>query len=200
MFDFLNIFSSSFSNRNLTSSSIQDQAWFLANDDDTTSGSSEIAEICDAVFMQAARCDKTLSSWWRHKINPEYAESVALQDISCEYIDNMRMGKYDTEGNVVMDANRLYNEDGEQGINGNLYMQEYGQRIQEVSPLQIFLLVASMSACAILAAWSSTLHKALTKGGLKWKPRQGAVDEVIRQDSGIVVGRSQSNHSSYYMS
>ena len=114
----------------------------------------------------------------------------------------MRMGKYDAEGNVVMDANRLYLGEGEaQGIKGNLYMQEYGQAIAEVSPLQIFLLVASISACVILAAWSSSLHKSLTKGGLKWKPRQTAGgDEVTRQDSGIVVGRSKSNHSSYYMS
>ena len=114
----------------------------------------------------------------------------------------MRMGKYDTEGNVIMDANRLYLEEGgAQGINGNLYMQEYGQGLAEVSPLQIFLLVLSISACAILAAWSSTLHKALTKGGLKWKPRQAEEgDEIARQDSGIVIGRSKSNHSSYYMS
>ena len=77
-------------------------------------------------------------------------------------------------------------------------MQEYGQAIAEVSPLQIVLLVASISACAILAAWSSSLHKSLTKGGLKWKPRQ--TEEIARQDSGIVVGRSKSNHSSYYMS
>ena len=75
------------------------------------------------MFQSSARCDKTLSNWWRHKRNANFAESNALQDVSCEYIDNMRMGKYDTEGNVIMDANRLYNEDGSQGINGNLYMQ-----------------------------------------------------------------------------
>ncbi len=114
------------------------------------------------------------------------------------------MGKYDTSGNVIMDANRLYNDNGAQGINGNLFVQEYGQGIVEVSPLQIFFLVLSILACVILAAWSSTLHKSLTKGGLKWRPRHGGVaagadDEVRRQDSGIAIGRSQSNHS-YYMS
>jgi len=183
----------------------QDQAWFLGGDDDGNSyNGGEIADICDAVFMSAARCDKTLSNWSQHKKNFNYAESVALEDLSCEYIDNMRMGKYDTEGNVIMDANRLYNENGAQGINGNLFVQEYGQGIVEVSPLQIFLLVLSISACAILAAWSSSLHKSLTKGGHKWRPHRGVGagaedDEVRRQDSGIVIGRSQSNHS-YYMS
>jgi len=180
---------------------LQDQAWFLSNDDDGSSNSGgEIAEICDAVFTESARCDKTLSNWWQHKRNANYAESVALMDVSCEYIDNMRMGKYDTEGNVIMDANRLYKEDGAQGINGNLYVQEYGQGLAEVSPMQIFFLVLSISACAILAAWSSTLHKSLTKGGLKWKPRRAEEGEIARQNSGIVIGRSQSNHSSYYMS
>ena len=152
-------------------------------------------------FMEAARCDKTLSNWWRFKRNANYGEAVALQDVSCEYIDNMRMGKYDTEGNVIMDANRLYNENGDQGINGNLYMQEYGQAITEVSPLQIFLLIASITACAVLGVWSTSLHKSLTKGGLNWKPKKQADDvEVSRQSSGIVMGRSQSNNTSYYMS
>ena len=89
--------------------------------------------------MQSARCDKTLSNWWQHKRNVNFAESVALMDISCEYIDSMRMGKYDTEGNVIMDANRLYNEDGAQGINGNLYVQEYGQGLAEVSPMLLYV-------------------------------------------------------------
>eukprot|EP00985_Skeletonema_marinoi_P019209 scaffold10932_cov136-Skeletonema_marinoi.AAC.2 len=182
----------------------QDQAWFLSGDDDNTGGG-EIAEICDAVFKESARCDKTLSNWWQHKRNANYAESVALQDVSCEYIDNMRMGKYDTEGNVIMDANRLYNEDGSQGINGNLYVQEYGQGLAEVSPMQIFSLVLSICACVILGAWSTTLHMSLTKGGLTWKPKRGVAagaDEVdvSRQGSGIVMGRSQSNNTSYYMS
>jgi hypothetical protein len=152
--------------------------------------------------MSSARCDKTLSNWSQRKSNAYYAESNALQDVSCEFIDNMRMGKYDVEGNVIMDANRLYNENGAQGINGNLFVQEYGQGIVEVSPLQIFFLVLSISACVVLAAWSTTLHKSFTKGG--WRSHHGvaagADDEVRRSNSGIVIGRSQSNHSSYYMS
>ena len=163
----------------------------------------EIADICDAVFMQSARCDKTLNNWWQRKMNAKYAESNALQDLSCEYIDNMRMGKYDAEGNVVMDANRLYKEGEVKGCSGNIFIQEYGQGIQEVSPMQIFFLVLSISACAILGVWSTSLHKSLTKGG--WKPRPGVEvggDEVgvSRQNSGIVIGRSQSNNTSYYMS
>ena len=160
----------------------------------------EIADICDAVFMESVRCDKTLKNWWRHKANYNYAESVALQDVSCAYIDNMRMGKYDTEGNVVMDKNRLYNEDGS---GGNLLVEEYGQGIKKISPLQVLMLVLSISACVVLAGWSSSLHKSLSKGGLSWKPRKGAgADdaEVTRTSSGIVMGRSQSNNTSYYMS
>ena len=160
----------------------------------------QIADICDAVFMQSARCDKTLSNWWRHKRNANYAESIALQDVSCEYIDNMRMGKYDTEGNVIMDANRLYGADS-----SNIYVEEYGQGLSEVSPMQVFLLVLSISACVVLGIWSTSLHQSLTTGGLTWKPKRGvgaeADDvEVSRQTSGIVMGRSQSNNTSYYMS
>jgi hypothetical protein len=117
----------------------------------------------------------------------------------------MRMGRYDTAGNVVMDANRLYNENGAQGLSGNLFMQEYGQGLAKVSPMQIFFLVLSISACVVLAGWSSSLHKSLSKGGLSWKPRRGVGSgaddaEVTRTSSGIVMGRSQSNNTSYYMS
>ena len=198
-----------------TSLVFQNQAWFVADDDVTRqaqqhqeegayqysrASQGEIADICDAVFMQSVRCDKTLNNWWRRKRNAKYAESNALQDLSCEFIDNMRMGKFDTEGNVVMDANRLYNEDGSQG---NLFMEEYGQGIKQVSPLQIFMLILSMSACVVLGAWSTSLHKSLSKNG--WKPRRGVNSGgdnvgVSRQSSDIVMGRSQSNNTSYYMS
>ena len=150
--------------------------------------------------MEPVRCDKTLKNWWRHKANNNYAESNALQDVSCAYIDNMRMGKYDTEGNVVMDKNRLFNDDGS---GGNLLVEEYGQGIKKVSPMQVLMLVLSISACVVLAGWSSSLHKSLSKGGLSWKPRKGAgadVAEITRTSSGIVMGRSQSNNTSYYMS
>ena len=151
--------------------------------------------------MQSARCDKTLNNWSQHKRNPQYAESVALQEVSCAFIDSMRMGKYDASGNVVMDKNRFYNENGAQGINSNLYVQEYGQGIADVSPMQIFLLVLSICACAILALWSSTLHKSLTSGGRMWRPKRGVGAgeddvEVSRQGGGIAMGRN----TSYYMS
>ncbi len=195
---------------------VQNQAWFIADDDVTRNAQQhqeegayqyshisqgQIADVCDAVFTQSARCDKTLQNWWQRKRNVKYAESNALQELSCEFIDNMRMGKYDTEGNVIMDANRLYNEDGAKGISGSLYMQEYGQGLEEVTPMQIFLLVLSISVCVALGVWSTSLHKALTKVS-KWTPRQAGADdvEVSRQSSGIVVGRSQSNNTSYYMS
>lgn len=81
----------------------------------------EIADICDAVFMQSARCDKTLNNWWQRKRNAKYAESNALQDLSCEFIDNMRMGKYDTEGNVIMDANSRGGRTHDIQISNRLY-------------------------------------------------------------------------------
>jgi hypothetical protein len=154
----------------------------------------EIADICDAVFLQSVRCDKTLANWKQHAKNSIYAESIALEDVSCGYIDAMRMGKYDFEGNVVLDLDQAT------GLNGNIYYAEYGN---DMTSLQIFFLVLSISACVMLSAWSANLHKSINKGGLKWKPRQGKgahEEEVSRNDSGIVLGRSQSNHTSYYMS
>ena len=183
---------------------LQNQAWFLSGDDDSTGG--EIAEICTVVFNNAARCDKTLNSWWKHKVNAKYAESNALQDLSCSYIDAMRMGNYDTEGNVVQDNNRLYHDGEVNGLEGNIFLAEYGQGIAKVSPWQYFWLIASISAFVALASYAVSLHRSAAKGSLKWKPRRGVragnTDDadITQNDSGIVMGRSQSNHTSYYMS
>lgn len=146
-----------------------------------------------------------MRNYWKHTLNPTYAESVALQDLTCNYIDLMRMGNYDTEGNVVQDKNRLYKEGATTGLQGNVYFAEYGQGIAKVSPLQYFLLIASIVACVALTYYAFDTHKSMSNGGLKWKPKRGvstgdAADADKPQDDPIVMGRSTSNHTSYYMS
>ncbi|KAL7458603.1 hypothetical protein ACHAWC_010196 [Mediolabrus comicus] len=194
----------------------ENQAWYdgydeannqYHRDDEKDGYTSEegISDICTAVFQNSIRCEKTMRSYWKHALNPTYAESVALQDLTCNYIDLMRMGNYDTEGYVVQDKNRLYKEGATTGLQGNVYFAEYGQGIAKVSPLQYFLLIASIVACVALAYKAVDTHKSMSNGGLKWKPKRGvstgdAADADKPQDDPIVMGRSTSNHTSYYMS
>jgi len=183
--------------------SAENQAWYDGWDGDNSEDG--ISEICTTIFENSIRCEKTMRNYWKHSLNPTYAESVALQDLTCNYIDLMRMGNYDTEGNVVQDKNRLYNEGATTGLQGNVYFAEYGQGIAKVSPLQYFLLIASIVACVALAYYAFDTHKSMSNGGLKWKPKRGvstgdAADADKPQDDPIVMGRSTSNHTSYYMS
>lgn len=144
-----------------------------------------------------------MRNYWKHKLNPTYAESSALQDLTCGYIDGMRMGNYDVEGNVVDRDNKVYDALKTTGLQGNIYFEEYGQGVATTSPLQYFLLIAAIVACGALAYYSYDLHKSISNGNLKWKPKRVAstgADAAMPQDDVIVMGRSTSNHTSYYMS
>ena len=87
-------------------------------------------------------------------------------------------------------------------LKGNIYYEQYGHYVEEVSPLQIFGLCASLAACGILFLWSLALHRSFSKK--PWKPRRGLQSSskqgvpVTRQESGIVLGRATSG-ASYYI-
>ena len=123
---------------------------------------------------------------------------LALEDVSCSYIDAIRKGQYDdVQGNVVTDLIDAT------GLSGNMYFAEYSQSaaqiISEVTPLQIGLLVLSISAFLVLFSWSASLNKTLRKSSFNWKPRhgKGEIEELgSSNDNGLPLGR----HTSYYMS
>lgn len=163
---------------------------------------SEINELCESLYLVSARCDKHYRSYNKRSKQAQYAEALAQEDLSCDFIDTVVMGNYDELGYINM---KKYTVEAQPGWKANnMYAQQYGHVITDVTPLQIFGLIASIAVCGILAVWSMTLHKSLTKTG-PWKPRRGmaaraATDaELSRQNSGIVMGRSASN-TSYYMS
>merc|ERR1712086_108401 len=65
---------------------------------------------------------------------------VAQEELSCDFIDSIVMGNYNEMGFV-----NLEDSDSQSGwLKNNMYAQEYGHYITEVSPLQVFGLVASI--------------------------------------------------------
>jgi len=167
-------------------------------------GDGEINEICESLYQVSARCDKHFRSYSTKSKQAKYAEAVAQEDLSCDFIQTIVMGNYNEMG--FLNLSDDYTVEGQPGWMGNsMYAQQYGHYITEVTPLQVFGLLASIAACLILAGWSNSLHASLSKRG-PWRPRSGFTnrnvapqDDVARQSSGIVMGRSQSN-ASYYMS
>lgn len=151
--------------------------------------------------MVSARCDKHYRSYNKKSKQAGYAEAVAQEDLSCDFIDSVVMGNYNEIGEISVGDD--YQIEAKSGMfKDNMYAEQYGHYISEVTPLQIFGLLASIAAVGILAVWSMSLHASLSKRG-PWRPRRGlnnepASPDVTRQNSGIVMGRSQSN-TSYYM-
>jgi len=174
-------------------------------DDDGYNKNGEINELCESVYMVSARCDKHFRSYNNKAKQAKYAEAMAQEDLTCDFIDSIVMGNYNEMGEIDMGDGY-----GRQAgwLGSNMYAQEYGHYVTEVTPLQVFGLIASVLAVGILAMWSMTLHKSLTKAG-PWRPTRGlrahaaqsnaGAADVNRQNSGIMTARSASN-TSYYMS
>ena len=162
----------------------------------------DINELCTNLYMVSARCDKHYRAYSSMSKNAKYAEAVAQEDLTCDFIDSVAVGNYGADGFIKVSND--YGVEKSSILGNSMYAQEYGHYITEVTPLQIFGLVASILSLIILGAWSATLHKSLSKGG-PWRPRRGFRNaspeqpDVTRQDSGVMMGRSQSN-TSYYMS
>mmetsp|Transcript_14683 Transcript_14683/g.25875 ORF Transcript_14683/g.25875 Transcript_14683/m.25875 type:complete len:640 (-) Transcript_14683:208-2127(-) len=181
---------------------------YVVNDDDQMNinyDETEINEICENLYEVSARCDKNFRSYTTKSKQAKFAEAIAQEDLTCDFIDSIVMGNYNENGFVNLGDN--YNVESQPGwLKDNMYAQEYGHYITEVTPLQIFGLLASLVACGILAVWSMTLHKSVSKRG-PWRPKRGLnriaepsnAADIDRQSSGIVMGRSQTD-ASYYMS
>ena len=176
------------------------------DDDGANYDDSEVNELCGSLYEVSARCDKHYRSYSNKSKQAKYAEAVAQEDLTCDFIDSIVMGNYNEEGNIDMWPSVDQEGQEQPGWMGNsIYAQTAGAYASQVTPLQIFGLLLSILAVGILAVWSMTLHKSLSKTG-PWRPRRGvhavanpSQAEVDRQNSGIVMGRSQSN-ASYYVS
>lgn len=162
----------------------------------------EVNDICENLYLVSARCDKHFRSYNSRSKMAKYREAMAQEELSCDFIDSIVMGNYNEMGFV-----NLEDSDSQSGwLKNNMYAQEYGHYITEVSPLQVFGLVASIAAVGILGVWSMSLHKSMSKKG-PWRPTRGvrnvaapgSAADLGRQDSGIMLGRSRTD-ASYYMS
>ena len=172
----------------------------------------EVNELCENMYMASARCDKHYRYYSSKTKYAKYAAATSVMDLNCDFIDSVVMGNYDEMGFINLN-NTDYNPAAKSGfLSSNMYVEEYGHYVTEVSPLQIFGLCASLLACAILGLWSYALNHSIRNGKVSWRPRKGtqsnslAAADLSRQDSGIVMGRSASNmeraksNASYYMS
>jgi hypothetical protein len=110
----------------------------------------------------------------------------------CNFIDNIKTGKYDENGEIIIDA---YQFDLSHWNDAGQYNKIYNAAKEDVTPVQIAFLVITIVGCFILSVAACCLHGSLTRKGLQWRPRRGKwtdPTDISRQNSGIVMGRSRS--------
>ena len=162
------------------------------------------------MYLASARCDKHYKSYSTTNKNAKMSNYYSNQDLTCQFIQSVVEGNYNELGFVNVNLAN-YTESSGNVLTNNIYYEEYGHYVQEVSSLQVFGLVSSLFACAILGTWAVALARSLTPGKAQWRPRRGvsnvlapSAGAVERHDSGIVLGRSATmergrSTSSYYM-
>ena len=182
-----------------------DLMWDLnsMSDDDAAQNydqDSEVNELCESLYEASARCDKYYRSYTSTKMTQEYAEAMAQEDLTCDFIDSVVMGSYNEIGFVNLKQD--YSPKTSGWFSNSMYGQKTSQAISEVSPLQVFGLVASIASLVLLGVWSAALQKSLRKG--PWTPHRRRSnmlepkDSISRNPSGIMMGRSASE-ASYYV-
>merc|ERR1712127_702313 len=176
------------------------------NDDDGNGrgATGEISELCQNMYQVTARCDKHFRSYKNKSKQAKYAEAIAQEDLTCDFIDSIVMGNYNEMGELDM-GEKYNNGVNNEGWWANRMKSENLGPISKVTPLQLLLLIVTIGSVATLALWSMSLQKSLAKAPA-WRPRgpvEGsaavATGELERQSSGIMMGRSMSQKS-YYMS
>ncbi|KAL3812031.1 hypothetical protein ACHAXA_008937 [Cyclostephanos tholiformis] len=108
-----------------------------------------IHELCVALYETSARCDKHYRVYSSKTNSAKYADAVAAEDLTCDFIDSVILSSYDEIGFVNLGT--TYTVEKTSGFMAdNLYAQKVNQMASEVTPLQVFGLISSLMAVAIL--------------------------------------------------
>lgn len=153
----------------------------------------DITELCENLYMVSARCDKHFRSYDSRAKMAKYAEAVAQEDLTCDFIESIVMGNYDEMGFVNSANMQRYNPETKSGmLADSMLWEQYGGKFQEVSPLQIFGLIASCLAFSVLAVMAIALNGSVRKDGMRWRPRSRGRLADLGSDN-VTMGRSQSD-------
>lgn len=171
----------------------------------------EMSTLCAAVSVTSAQCRKNYRGFQRSELSDAEWEEMQL---SCTYIESIDNSNYDEMGFVNLKNQwDLNSENAPEWLRDNQYAQDHINAVTDVSPLQIALLVFAILACIILAVWSKSLHRSLTKRA-PWSPgrrqqwgmknpfRRAHPMEIDPTESGIGASRVRSEAttgSRYYM-
>jgi len=119
-----------------------------AGDDDA--GNVETKEVCEDLYQEAGKCEKTHGFSSGMYANNYYADQQDNEELVCDYISSITSGTYSQEGEIVIGGSKIYTSGGTSTTGG-----------------QKFALTFFIIGTVGLAVYSAMLHSQLTKGGGK---------------------------------
>jgi len=118
-------------------------------DEEEEEQEAEVMEICQNIYEEAAKCENAHGFSSGFENNADYVNQAENEDVVCDFIDSIKQGSYDSEGEISLyGANNNNVKGGTQTTGG-----------------QKFFLVAFIVGTVGLGAYAGMLHSKLTKGG-----------------------------------
>uniref|UniRef100_A0A7S2P8B7 Uncharacterized protein n=1 Tax=Leptocylindrus danicus TaxID=163516 RepID=A0A7S2P8B7_9STRA len=135
--------------------SCQESSNPYANVDEDNEDADDIAEICEDLYMESAKCEANLGiSAYSGQYN-QYGSSY-MSEMACTFIKNVVKGAYDEKGQIYLDLSEYHAQEG--------YHEEPDA---VVTGTQTFFLVAFIFGTFGLLGYASMLHKKVVKMGSK---------------------------------
>jgi hypothetical protein len=116
----------------------------------------EVADICDKLYEDAAKCEKTHGFDNGYSNYDGYENQLSQEEVVCDYMASLVAGTYDETGEIIVSAKNSSSGGGSSTTGG-----------------QKFALAFFIIGTVGLAAYAAVLHSKLTKGGKADLSRQG---------------------------
>mmetsp|Transcript_26025 Transcript_26025/g.54501 ORF Transcript_26025/g.54501 Transcript_26025/m.54501 type:complete len:397 (-) Transcript_26025:150-1340(-) len=144
----------------------------------------DVVAMCAALFERSAQCNIHMTNYG---MMAKYMETIDVEYEKryCNFIDNIVYGTYNEGGDIKLKADTFDFNDWKNPEQYKKMQMPAGQAVGLA--LSILLVIA-------LAALAFVTQRSLTRGGSPWQPRRffNKQKDIERQQSGIVMGRSQS--------
>ena len=146
----------------------------------------KVVAMCAALFDRSAQCNVHMDNY---ATMSKYLDALDLEyeQRYCNFIDNIVYGAYDESGEVLLKPETFDLADWRNPAQYKKIKMPAGQAVGLA--ISVILVIA-------LAALAFFTQRSLTRQSTPWRPKRLAVDTessgVIRQSSGIVLGRSRS--------
>jgi hypothetical protein len=107
----------------------------------------EVLEMCETLYEAGAKCEKTHGFDNGYSGYDNYANQLSQEDVVCDFIDSIKAGSYDEQGEIVVN--------GGNGSSGGGAKTTGGQK---------FALTFFVLGTVGLSVYAAMLHSKLTKG------------------------------------